>query len=111
MTLHPIAPKVKDSDRRRLRRNDMVALRKVEVFSAGCGVCDDVVKMVNSIACTSCDVSVLDMKDMAVVQRAKSLGIKRVPAVVVDGKVADCCSDRGPTETSLRAAGIGHAKS
>ena len=89
----------------------MAALRKVEVFSAGCGVCEDVVKLVKSIACPSCDVSVLDMKDMAVVQRAKSLGIKRVPAVVVDGKVADCCSDTGPNEASLRAAGIGHAKS
>lgn len=89
----------------------MTALRKIEVFSAGCGVCEDVVRLVTSIACPSCDVSVLDMKDMAVVQCAKNLGIKRVPAVVVDGKVADCCSNTGPNEVSLRAAGIGHAKS
>jgi glutaredoxin 3 len=89
----------------------MTALRKVEVFSAGCGLCEDVVKLVTRIACPSCDVSVLDMKDMTVVQRAKRLGIKRVPAVVVDGQVADCCSDAGPNEASLRAAGIGHVKS
>ncbi len=89
----------------------MTALRQVEVFSAGCGICEDVVTLVTSIACPSCDVSVLDMKDIANVHRAKSLGIKRVPAVVVDGKVADCCSDMGPNEASLRAAGIGHAKS
>jgi hypothetical protein len=52
-------------------------------------------------------VSVLDMNDPNVARRAKGLGIKSVPAVVIDGKLADCCSGRGPDEATLRAAGLG----
>ena len=65
--------------------------------------------LVKKIACQSCDVSVLMMKDDGVVQRAKSLGIHRVPAVFIDGKLADCCMVSAPDEQSLRAAGIGRA--
>lgn len=85
----------------------MTKQRKVEVFSAGCPACDDTVKLVESIACPSCDVTVLDMHDPTVASRAKGLGIKSVPAVVIDGKLPGCCSGRGPDEATLRAAGIG----
>lgn len=81
--------------------------RKIEVFSAGCPACEETVQMVNRVACSSCEVSVLDMKDAAVVKRAKDLGIRSVPAVVIDGKLADCCAGRGPDETTLRSAGLG----
>jgi glutaredoxin 3 len=64
---------------------------------------------VNQIACPSCEITVLDMHDTKVAQRARSLGIRSVPAVVIDGKLADCCSGRGPNETVLRAAGLGRA--
>jgi hypothetical protein len=49
------------------------------------------------------------MHDSAVATRAKVLGIHRVPAVVVDGKLADYFSVSAPDENSLRAAGIGSA--
>jgi hypothetical protein len=39
--------------------------------------------------------------------RAKSLGIRSVPAVVIDGTLAACCAGRGPDEATLRAAGLG----
>jgi glutaredoxin 3 len=84
--------------------------RKIEIFSAGCSACNDVVNLVNRIACPSCDVIVLDMKDRAVADRAKTLGVRRVPAVVIDGKLADCCSDRGISEATLRAEGIGQPR-
>jgi hypothetical protein len=32
---------------------------------------------------------------------------RSVPAVVIDGKLADCCTGRGPDEATLRAAGLG----
>jgi hypothetical protein len=51
--------------------------------------------------------SVLDMHDPQVAGRAKGLGIRSVPAVVIDGKLADCCTVRGPHEATLRAAGLG----
>ena len=81
--------------------------RTVEVFSAGCSVCEETINLVNRLACPSCDVSVLDMHDAAVATRAKGLGIRSVPAVVVDGKLADCCAGRGPDEAALRAVGVG----
>jgi len=81
--------------------------RKIEVFSAGCPACEETIQMVNRVACSSCEVSVLDMKDATVAKRAKDLGIRSVPAVVIDGKLADCCAGRGPDETALRSAGLG----
>lgn len=81
--------------------------RKIEVFSAGCPVCKDAVDMVNRMKCESCEVSVLDMNDPSVADRAKTLAIRSVPAVVIDGKLAGCCAGRGPDEEVLRAAGLG----
>ena len=81
--------------------------RQIEIFSAGCAVCQDVVDRVTGLACPSCDVVVLDMADPQVAARAKTLGVKSVPAVAIDGKLADCCAGRGPDEATLRAAGLG----
>ena len=83
--------------------------RKIEIFTAGCPACKETIDLVNKTACPSCEVSILDMKDAAVARRAKSLGIRSVPAVVVDGAVASCCAGRGADEASLRAAGVGQA--
>ena len=57
--------------------------------------------------CPDEDCYVLDMKEPSVARRAKSLGIRSVPAVVIDGKLADCCTGRGPEESVLRAGGLG----
>ena len=81
--------------------------RKIEVFTAGCSICNEVVEMVKKNICPSCDVSVLDMHKPEVSERAKKLGIKSIPAVVIDGKVADCCSGRGPDLETLKACGLG----
>jgi hypothetical protein len=39
-------------------------------------------------------------------KRARELGIKRVPSVVIDGALAECCA-AGIDEQSLRRAGLG----
>ena len=85
----------------------MAKRRVVEIFSAGCCVCEEAVSLVQRMACSSCDVQVLDMTDASVASRARELGIKTVPAVVVDGELASCCAGAGPTEEALRQAGIG----
>lgn len=85
----------------------MAATRKIEVFSAGCPVCEETTRLVNHMACPSCDVAVLDMGDPEVARRAKELGIRSIPAVVIDGALTDCCVGRGVDEATLRAAGIG----
>ncbi len=81
--------------------------RKVEVFSAGCPVCQDAVELVQNLACPSCDVTVLDINDPDVSHRAETLGIRSIPAVVVNEKLADCCAGRGVRADVLRAEGIG----
>ncbi|MCU6435251.1 thioredoxin family protein [Undibacterium sp. Jales W-56] len=85
----------------------MISKRKIEVFSAGCAVCESVVQLVKASACPSCDVVVLDTNDVQVAQRAKSLGISKVPAVVIEGVLADCCASGGVNLTTLKAAGLG----
>ncbi len=85
--------------------------RKVEIFSAGCPLCKETEEMVNRLTCSSCEVSVVDMHDLMGASRAKALGVKSVPAVAVDGKLADCCAGRGPDEATLITAGLGQALS
>jgi len=85
----------------------MNAKRKVEIFSAGCAICRKTIKIVKDLACDSCEVSVVDMHDTNVAKRAEGLGVRSVPAVVIDGELADCCSGRGPDEATLRKAGLG----
>lgn len=85
----------------------MSSKRKIEIFSAGCAACDETAAMVKRIACSSCDVEILDMHDPAVAAKAKSYGVRAVPAVAIDGRLAGCCAGGGPDEASLRAAGVG----
>jgi len=85
----------------------MANLRKVEIFSAGCPTCNEVVKQVKEIACESCEITVLDMHEGQVAERARSLGISSLPAVAIDGRVAGCCAHRGVDLDELKAEGIG----
>ena len=85
----------------------MAAKRKIEVFSAGCPTCEETIQSVRRISCPSCEFTVLNMNEQATASRAKSLGIRSVPAVVINGKLAGCCAGRGPEEAALRSAGLG----
>lgn len=87
----------------------MKAKRKVEVFSAGCPVCQTTIDLVNRLACPFCEVTVLDMNDIDVARRARDLGIRSLPAVAVDGQPASCCAAGGVEPQALRAAGLGQA--
>ena len=84
-----------------------MTLRKVEVFTAGCPLCDEAVQLVQDLACPSCGVEVLDMNDDATQQKAKQYGVIRVPAVVVNGTLADCCQGGVIDAETLRVLGIG----
>ena len=85
----------------------MHAKRTIEIFSAGCPTCEETIQLVNQVACPSCEVAVLDMKNPDVASRAKRIGIRSVPAVVINGALAECCAGRGPDEQTLKAAGFG----
>ena len=85
----------------------MANQRQIDIYSAGCAVCEDAVKMVRDMACPSCNITVRDMTDPEVSSKAKGLGIKTVPAIVIDDQLADCCSAAGISADTLRAAGVG----
>jgi len=81
--------------------------RQIEVFSAGCPACEEAIEKIKGMACPSCEVQVLDMHDPQVAARASSYGIRRVPSVVIDGQLADCCQGGGIDENTLRRLGVG----
>jgi len=85
----------------------MSVKRTVEIFSAGCPICEDVIERVRDLACSSCDVQVLDLNQDNVAEKARQYGIASAPAVVVDGDPVTCCEDSGVKESNLREAGIG----
>lgn len=84
----------------------MTNKRKIEIFSAGCPLCEEAVSLVNRLACDSCEVTVLDMNRSDIFERTKTLGIRSVPAVVIDGRLADCCR-QGINKESLKTSGLG----
>lgn len=84
--------------------------RKVEVFTAGCSICQPTVEMVKSMACPSCDVIVYNVADPAQTEalaKAQTYGVNSLPAVAVNGKLLPCCQGRGVCENELRKAGVG----
>ena len=92
----------------RKRGGEIMTVRRVfEVFSAGCPLCSEAVTKIQELACPSCEVRVLDMNDPNVAKRARGLGIRSVPAVAIDGQLADCCSSRGIDIGALKAHGLG----
>lgn len=82
----------------------MATKKRVEVFSAGCPACQDTIELVRRIAGSSDEVVIHDMHHSEGASLAKRYGIRSVPAVAVDGKLASCCAGRGPDEHVLRSA-------
>ncbi len=89
----------------------MTTKRKVEVFTAGCPVCQETVEQVKAAACPSCEVVVYDLNKGCETnecrEKAEEYGIKSIPAVVIEGKLADCCIGRGVDIEVLKKAGLG----
>ena len=83
-----------------------MAKRQVEVFTAGCPVCEPAVQLVNELACPDCEVTVYDLRQSGA-EKAAEYGIKAVPSVVIDGTIAGCCETSRLDPEQLRAAGIG----
>jgi glutaredoxin len=88
--------------------------KRVEVFIAGCPVCDEAVRLVKELACEDCEVIVYNLNEPCesgeCLEKVKSYGVTRVPAVAVDGRLAECCEVGSVTKEGLKAAGIGAQK-
>lgn len=77
---------------------------KIEIFSADCKICQDTIATVKKLAGSEYEVIVRDMHQEAIASRAAQHGVKSVPAVVINGKLAGCCASRGVAENILREA-------
>ena len=81
--------------------------QKIEVFTTGCPCCTEALELVEFLAGTEHDVKVRDTHDPAVAVAASGYGIRRVPAVVIDGRLADWCARRDLDEATLTQAIFG----
>lgn len=77
---------------------------RIEIFSAGCATCQGTIDMVKTLAGAEHDVQVREMQQGDVAAQASKYGIRSLPAIVIDGKLAGCCAQRGPDEGILREA-------
>jgi hypothetical protein len=87
--------------------------RSVEIFTAGCPVCDPVVQMVKDLACDQCEITIYDLinqcDDKVCLSKIETYQIKKVPSVAVDGKLLNCCVNEGISKDELIKAGIGQS--
>jgi len=85
--------------------------RKIEVFSAGCFLCRDAIEQIKNEACQSCEIVVYELNDLEsnseVARKVKEYGISSVPAVVINGELADCCKNKKIDLSILRSLGLG----
>lgn len=85
--------------------------RRVEVFTAGCPICEETVRLVKSLVCPRCELQIFDLREGCATnecrEKAKQYGITAVPAVVVNGFLLDCCRREPITADRLSSAGIG----
>ena len=85
--------------------------RQVEIFTAGCPVCEPVVQLVKDTACDNCEITIHKVKEQCeskiCLTKMTEYGVKRLPAVAVDGKLLSCCTNIAITKEDLLNAGIG----
>lgn len=62
--------------------------KRIEVFTADCPLCKDALKLIKKEVCSECEVIERRCSGDECCQPAKDYGIKAVPTIVVDGKIA-----------------------
>lgn len=84
----------------------MNAKRKVEIFTAGCPVCDGAVQQLKDALRNECEITIYDLNKGCETNecrdKAKAYGVKSVPAVAIDGQLAGCCSGKGIDVNAIR---------
>ncbi len=85
--------------------------RQIEIFTAGCPVCEPVVAMVQDMACQSCDITIFNLAEAfdnaQVKAKLTKYGVHRIPAVAVDGVLLGCCTNNSVSREELLKAGVG----
>ncbi len=86
---------------------EMKRIRRIQIFSAGCEICEQTIQLIQDLACQSCEVEILDIHKPEVARQAREFSIQSLPSVVIDGQLAGCCTDRGVSIDALKTAGLG----
>lgn len=86
--------------------------RKIEVFTAGCPVCKPVVELVQSMACSNCEVEVYDLSRQTdpefYTDKLKQYKVTVLPTIIVNGEKVDI-AEGGITREQLSQAGVGQS--
>jgi glutaredoxin-related protein len=85
---------------------------RVEIFTAGCPVCNPIVDMVRELVTEGDnEVTVYNLVQQCETEecltKVQQYGIKRLPAIVINGELLGCCKNNGITRDDLLNAGIG----
>lgn len=84
--------------------------KRVEVFTAGCSVCNPVVELIKINASESCEVIIYDLikqcENKECLSKVIEYGINAIPAVAVNGQLLNCCTGAGVNKDELIKAGV-----
>jgi 4-hydroxy-3-methylbut-2-enyl diphosphate reductase IspH len=85
--------------------------RQIEIFTAGCPVCEPVVQLVKDTAGNDCEIILHNLSEQCeskiCLSKMNEYGVKRLPAIAVNGKLLSCCTNIEITSDDLANAGIG----
>jgi len=71
------------------RSEEKMVKHTIEVFTSGCLLCQDTVKIVKEAKCPECTLTEFNiLKKTEYLEKARKHGVKAVPSIVVDGKLA-----------------------
>ena len=76
---------------------------KVEIFTAGCPLCDETVKEIKDIVSEN-ELIIYNLNKATDLNKAKEYEINKVPAVVVNGKLLNCCKNNKVDKKELTEA-------
>ena len=66
----------------------MAGKRKIEVFTAGCSLCDDTLRLVkDAVASCGCEVVERRCPPQQMCEESKAYGVRAMPTLVVNGAI------------------------
>lgn len=80
--------------------------RQIEIFTAACPLCDETVRLVQELACSSCEVSIYNLQED--LKKAQQYGVNAVPAIAINGTLV---LTGKPDRAQLQAIGVGQPMS
>ncbi|MBE9020488.1 thioredoxin family protein [Chroococcidiopsidales cyanobacterium LEGE 13417] len=85
-----------------------MATRKIEIFVADYPLCNETVRLVQELTCSSCRVSIYHLQQgqthPTYLAKAQQYGVQAVPALAIDGKMV---LTGKPNREQLQAIGVG----